>query len=79
MAGVDNQRQEITQGRICGAADHVGSRHHDLTDNGITELKNRLQHIPFRLVEDPLLFRAVDRLLQFFLCQSSRAPLEQPP
>ena len=56
--------------------DHVGARDHDLAQDRFIQLQYRLQHLPFVFVDDALLLRCIDQLVQVLFTTGLR-PLSQ--
>ena len=66
MATLDDELHDIGNARFRTGEHGIGSRHHDLTGNGIPEREDALDHLPFVFRNQPLLLPFIDQLLNFF-------------
>ena len=65
--GSQEQRHRLTQRPVLVHGQHVGTRHHDLTDHRVTKLKDGVDHLAFPRLDEQRLFRHVDQITQLGL------------
>jgi len=60
-----DELQHLRDPDLYVSADHFGSRRHDLMNEGIPELKNTADHLPFLVCDQALLFAFFQKFLNF--------------
>jgi hypothetical protein len=65
--------EDVGSGLVGGHHHHVRTGHHDLADDGVAELEDRVDHRPLGLLDDLVLLGDVDHLAQVILGHE-RAP-----
>ncbi len=66
MAALNDQLDDIGDLALDARINGVGSRHHDLSGDGVPEGEDALDHLPFVFGDQPSLLSLINQLLDFF-------------
>ncbi len=66
-AGAQDQLEHLLERGLEGHGDHVGPGHHDLAQDGVAELEDRVDHLPLFLFDDVVPLGLVDHGLDLVL------------
>ena len=66
MAGLNNRIKSLFPRAILGNGNNMGSRDHYLSGHGLLQIEYALDHVPFIMVDESLLFTFVKDVLDFF-------------
>jgi hypothetical protein len=76
--GAEEERERLTEGLVGLYPHHLGTRHHHLAGDGVTEGEDRVDHLPLAVLHDAALLGQVDQLAQLHLGGERALPEAAP-